>query len=132
MRRWIFAIFLAAMAGMAQAQSDTIEATILSQIEAFRADDVATAFGYASPSIRGIFETPENFGAMVRGGYPMVWRPETVEFGALREVAGRLWQRVILRDAEGRLHALDYQMIETEGGWRINGVQLLQAPGVGA
>lgn len=132
MRRWIFAIFLAALAGMAQAQSDTIEATIQRQIEAFRADDFATAFGYASPSIRGIFETPENFGAMVRGSYPMVWRPETVEFGALREVAGRLWQRVILRDAEGRLHALDYQMIETEGGWRINGVQLLQAPGVGA
>lgn len=109
-----------------------IRGVIRSQIEAFLADDFATAFTFASPAIRGIFQTPETFGTMVRNGYPMVWRPEAVEFGELREIAGELWQRVIVRDAEGRLHALDYQMVPGEGGWRINGVQLLQAPQVGA
>jgi hypothetical protein len=115
-----------------EAPEAAIRGVIQSQIEAFLRDDFATAFTYASPAIRGIFQTPENFGAMVRSGYPMVWRPEHVEFGELREIAGRLWQRVIVRDAEGRLHALDYQMVPGEDGWRINGVQLLQAPEVGA
>jgi hypothetical protein len=109
-----------------------IRGVIQSQIEAFLADDFATAFTFASPAIRGIFQTPENFGAMVRNGYPMVWRPESVEFGELREIGGRLWQRVIVRDAGGRVHALDYQMVPGEDGWRINGVQLLPAPDVGA
>ncbi len=111
--------------------SDAIRGVIQSQIDAFLMDDFASAFSYASPSIRGIFETPDNFGAMVREGYPMVWRPSEVTFGELREIGGRLWQRVVVEDAQGRVHALDYQMIQTDGGWKINGVQLLRAPDVG-
>lgn len=138
MTRIIAALALALSFGLslpARAQDEpeaAIRGVIQSQIEAFLQDDFATAFTFASPAIRGIFQTPENFGVMVRNGYPMVWRPEAVEFGELREIGGRLWQRVIVRDAEGRLHALDYQMVPGEDGWRINGVQLLQAPEVGA
>jgi hypothetical protein len=109
-----------------------IEATIRSQIDAFLADDFATAFTFASPSIKGIFGTPENFGAMVRNGYPMVHRPTAVQMLDLREVAGRLWQRVMVTDAAGTTHLLDYQMVPGEGGWQINGVQLLRGAGVGA
>nr|WP_237072707.1 DUF4864 domain-containing protein [Pseudaestuariivita rosea] len=108
-----------------------IQATIDNQIAAFRADDFETAFTYASPGIQQIFRTPENFGTMVRQGYPMVWRPEDVRFLELREVAGNLWQRVQVTDAAGRVHTLDYQMIQTDEGWKINGVQLLQTPDVG-
>ena len=50
----------------------------------------------------------------------------------LREVAGNLWQRVLVTDAAGRSHLLDYQMIETDSGWQINAVQLLPAPDVSA
>jgi Domain of unknown function (DUF4864) len=50
----------------------------------------------------------------------------------LREVAGALYQRVLVRDAEGRGFMLDYQMVETPDGWRINGVDLLPQPDVGA
>jgi hypothetical protein len=38
----------------------------------------------------------------------------------------------MIRDAQGALHLLDYQMIETANGWQINGVTLLPAPDVGA
>ena len=62
----------------------------------------------------------------------MVHRPSDVRFLELREVAGRLWQRVMMTDAAGRIHMLDYQMIETPEGWQINGVQILPAPDVGA
>lgn len=105
-----------------------IEATIGAQIEAFLADDFATAFTFASPNIQGMFGNSDNFGRMVRQGYPMVWRPGDVQFLELRDEGGLLWQKVMIRDQAGGLHVLDYQMIRTGEGWRINGVYLLPAP----
>ena len=116
----------------AAAQDVPIQSTIQSQLQAFQADDFATAFTFASPTIKGIFGTPENFGRMVVQGYPMVHRPAAVKMLELREVAGALWQRVMITDAGGRTHLLDYQMVERAEGWQINAVQLLQAAGIGA
>jgi hypothetical protein len=109
-----------------------IESTIQSQMDAFLKDDVVTAFTFASPNIRNMFQTPENFGRMVQQGYPMVWRPEDVTFGDLRSIAGGLYQTVIVKDAAGNLHHLDYRMEMIDGEWRIAGVQILQAPEVTA
>ena len=109
-----------------------IEATIGAQIEAFKVDDFAEALTYASPNIQGMFGSHERFGLMVKNGYPMVWRPDDVQYGELREVAGNFWQRVEIVDQSGARHLLDYQMIQTPDGWRINGVQLLPPPGVSA
>jgi hypothetical protein len=114
------------------AQEDPIQNTIRSQLEALKSDDFAKAFTFASPNIKGIFGTSENFGQMVRQGYPMVHRPADVRMLELREVAGNLWQRVMITDQQGRTHLLDYQMVETPEGWQINGVQLLPSVGVGA
>lgn len=114
------------------AQEDPIQSTIEQQIEALQADDFATAFSYASPTIQGLFGTPENFGQMVQLGYPMVYRPSDVQMLDLRDIAGALYQRVLIRDAEGRGFLLDYQMIETPDGWKINGVDMLRQPEVGA
>ncbi|AXT28223.1 DUF4864 domain-containing protein [Ruegeria sp. AD91A] len=126
MRRFLLAVSLSAGLGSgAFAQNAEIEANISAQIQAFKADDFATAFTFASPSIQRLFQNPDNFGAMVRNGYPMVWRPSDVRFLELREVAGALWQKVLITDGNGRVHILDYQMIPLEGGWKINGVQLL-------
>ncbi len=126
MRRLLLALSLSAgLASGAFAQSDEIEANISAQIQAFKADDFATAFTFASPNIQRLFGDPENFGVMVRRGYPMVWRPADVRFLELREVAGNLWQKVMITDGDGRVHLLDYQMIQQEGRWKINGVQLL-------
>ncbi len=107
------------------AQEAPIRSTIQSQIDAFLRDDFAAAFDYASPTIQMLFGSPENFGRMVQQGYPMVHRPADVKMLDLREVGGRLWQRVLITDQQGRRHVLDYQMIETPEGWQINGVQLL-------
>lgn len=115
----------------AAAQEGPIRETIQRQIEAFRADDFARAFTFASPTIKRLFGSPENFGAMVMQGYPMVHRPAQVEMGELREVAGNLWQRVRIVDEQGRAWALDYMMVETPEGWQINAVQILPAPDVG-
>lgn len=109
------------------ANPDAVRDTIRSQIDAFLADDFDTAFSFASPNIQGIFGTPENFGAMVRGGYPMVWRPADVRFLDLRDEGGFLWQNILVTDGNGQRHVLEYQMIRLESGWKINGVRYLKA-----
>lgn len=126
MRRLLLAVSLSAgLVSGAFAQNAEIEANIAAQIQAFKADDFATAFTFASPNIQRLFGTPENFGVMVQRGYPMVWRPVDVRFLDLREVAGELWQKVMITDGDGRVHILNYQMVQLDNGWKINGVQLL-------
>ncbi|QMU58603.1 MAG: DUF4864 domain-containing protein [Boseongicola sp.] len=110
----------------------SLEATIQGQIDAFLVDDFGAAFDFASPMIQQLFGSSENFGSMVRNGYPMVWRPSKLTFLDLRERGGLLWQQVLILDGAGQSHVLEYQMIPTQDGWRINGVSILQAPGVGA
>jgi hypothetical protein len=132
--RMMAALVLALVLGSApsQAQDRGIEETITQQLEAFKADDFGAAFDFASPNIKNIFRTPENFGAMVRQGYPMVWRPGEVTYLEQREIAGAIWQKVQIVDGAGQVHILDYQMIQTAEGWQINGVQLLRQPDVAA
>lgn len=131
----ILALGFAGLAAEAQeelAPNPAIEATIQSQFDAFVARDVAEAFEYASPNIRGLFGTPENFGRMVQQGYPMVWNPSAVDFIDLQTLDGLIVQRVQVVDQAGTVHMLGYAMVETEAGWVINGVQILRASGVGA
>ncbi len=119
------AIVFSLWASLTWAQDAEIQAVIDGQIEAFSENDFAQAFSFASPDIQGFFGSSERFEAMVRGGYQMVIAPQEVRFLELRKVNGLLWQKVLLRDTHGRLHVLDYQMIQQENGWRINGVSLL-------
>jgi len=127
----LLSFWLAATSAFAQ-DSDAIEDVIGSQLQAFNNRDVSKAWQYASPNIKRLFGSSDNFGMMVQRGYPMVWDNADVRFLELRDVRGNLWQKVMVRDAQGGLHILDYQMIETADGWQINGVQLLPAPDVGA
>ncbi len=130
----VISVSLASSASAAEIlpSEPAIEQTIQRQIDAFLVDDFARAFTYASPSIRLFFGNPDRFGAMVRNGYPMVWRPDEFRFLELREIGGRLWQKVLIRDNTGAVHLLDYEMLQTDDGWRINGVQILRAPEIGA
>jgi len=116
----------------AQTVDGAIRGVIQAQIDAFLADDFETAFGYASPMIQGMFGTSERFGDMVRSGYPMVWRPGSVEFAGLQERDGRMFQTVLVSDRSGVLHLLEYEMIETPDGWEINGVRMKRPGALGA
>lgn len=136
MRKTILGLVVgASFAGAVWAQdalmpNPQIEGTIQGQIDAFLLDDFVGAFTFASPSIRSMFRTPENFGAMVRNGYPMVWRPKDVRFGPLRTMDGALWQQVLVQDEIGRNYVVEYQMVEVSGVWRIAGVQVVPLPDV--
>jgi hypothetical protein len=137
MRRLCLALLatlaLAAPLRAQEAAAPAIRDVIQGQIDAFLADDVERAFSYASPGIQGVFRTPENFGRMVRQGYPMVWRPDELRFLELEERGGVLHQRVLIEDGEGVRHLLDYRMEpDGAGGWVIDGVRILEAPEVAA
>lgn len=114
------------------APNPEIEAVIGGQLEAFRAQDLPRAWGYASPSIQNLFGDIERFGQMVEQGYPMVWTPGTVAFIDLQTLGGVTVQRVEIVDRAGVAHILGYAMTETSDGWRISGVQILPAPDVAA
>ena len=132
MRHVLALLFIASLtlAAPAAAREDGIRATISDQISAFRDDDLDAAYGHAAPGIQRLFGSPQRFADMVRGGYPMVWRPQAFEFLGLREEGGRIWQRVMFTGPEGGLHILDYDMREIDGVWRIGGV--VRVPGAGA
>ena len=127
----ILGLWLSVTSVFAQ-DAEAIEDVIANQLQAFVARDVQSAWAYASPNIQRLFGDAQNFGTMVERGYPMVWDNVDTQFLALREIAGNFWQQVMIRDVNGNLHLLDYQMIETPDGWQINAVQLLPSPDVGA
>lgn len=130
MKRFITAIlviFVMAFSPVAGQANDAARSVISSQIDAFLKDDFVTAFDFASPMIKGIFGTPERFGAMVRNGYPMVWRPADVEFLNSEERGSTVIQTVKITDGNGRLFFLEYELIETDADWLINGVRIEEA-----
>ena len=128
----LLAALLVAGTAVAQDAKTAITSTIQSQIDAFLADDFDRAFTFASPNIKRMFGSSERFGAMVRQGYPMVWRPGDVRYLELEQMGSVRLQRVLITDAQGVPHLLEYQMIETSDGWQINGVRILEVPQVGA
>ena len=130
--RIFIALVISLWASVSVAQEGEIQSVISGQIEAFQQDDFDQAFSFASPNIQGFFGNSERFGQMVQNGYPMVHRPDSVRYLELREIAGNLWQQVMITDGNGVIHLLDYQMRMIDGMWRINAVQLLPAPGATA
>lgn len=130
--RMIFAAVLMflASAGLVRAETslpsaadqDEIRGVISEQIDAFRRDDGAAAFAFASPQIQTLFGDPERFMVMVRKGYPSVYRPRSVEFQPMRVNGGRLVQPVLVIGPDGvPVMALYVMQQQPDGLWRIDG-----------
>ena len=118
----------AALAQSAPEVDNRVEATIASQLEAFRAQDISRAWSYASPLIQNLFGDQDQFARMVELGYPMVWHPLTYRFGAARMTQTGVFQQVEVIDRDGQSHLLIYEMVEIAGDWRINGVHYMPQP----
>lgn len=125
-----FVMLLATMLPVNAAEpEDGIQAVIADQIGAFQVSDLERAFSHASPNIQQIFESPGKFAQMVRGGYPMIWRPARWEMLSLENFDGTQVQIVLFEDQSGALFEAAYEMLEVDGVWRINGVQLRRLAG---
>ena len=67
---------------------------------------------------------------MVRTGYPVVYRPQSVQFEKPAVVVGEVIQPVRMTDAEGNAWIALYPMQrQADGVWRINGCQLARLQG---
>ena len=115
---------------VAPADAIAIRGVIEQQIEAFGRDDGVAAFAYASPDIRALFGTPGAFMAMVRSGYPAVYRPRQLTFKETLAQDGQVVQGLVVLGADGS-HVLMLYFMERQpqGDWRIDGVELRPLPG---
>jgi len=112
------------------ADARAAKAIVSAQLDAFASDDAKRAFSYAAPAIRSMFETPERFLAMVRTGYPVVYRPAAVTFLLPLRVEGQLLQGVHLTDAAGALWLATYRLErQPDGAWRIAACDVQPAAG---
>lgn len=108
-----------------------IRAVIEGQLAAFQRDDGDTAFAAAAPVIKDIFHDPNTFMSMVRGGYPAVYRPRSVEFGETATLGGQLVQIVHVVDPQGRPMMAIYTMErQPDGAWKISGCRIVPEKGV--
>jgi len=129
---------IAQMAQAADAPSAANQAlirqVIQAQLDAFRQDDAAAAFSFASPTIQAMFGTAERFMAMVRGGYQPVYRPREVAFQPLRVIEDQVIQPVTVVGPDGEPVIALYKMewLDAEKVWKINGCVLAQSPDKGA
>ena len=107
---------------------------IAGQITAFRADDGPAAYDFAAPVIKNIFPSPETFMAMVKQGYPQVYRPNSFKFDEVSaDSAGRPTQRVTIVGPDGKTYQALYTMEkQPDGTWRIAACTIIQIPGVDA
>ncbi len=118
---------LPAAAGETAADQAAIRSLIQSQIDAFRHDDDAAAYGYASPTIQQIFPSVGAFMDMVRGQYQPVYRPQSVTYGALSDSPAGPEQRVYLVGPDGNHYVALYTLQrQPDGTWKINGCELLR------
>ena len=127
-------VLLLSLAGAAEAQSVSdadraaIRQVIEAQVDAFRRDDGNAAFSLASPTIQGLFGSPEIFMDMVRQGYQPVYRPRAFDFREIVSLHGQPAQKVYVIGPDGRPVTAIYPMTRLpDGSWRIDGC-FLQAP----
>lgn len=128
---WLVSVCMSLVVGSAQAEptrNADIENVINQQIQAFKADNFKAAFEFAAPAIQKKFGTPEKFAFAVIHGYPMVWRPQEVQYIGVEQYTGQALQKVMITDRNQTLHLLVYQMLPLDQGWRIGGVQIIRQP----
>ena len=124
----LIAVFFLSMSTLLFADEKAdIQSTISDQLRAFASDNFIEAFTHASPGIKDIFGTVENFSNMVKKGYPMVWRYNNFEFLNLEEIPQGYSQIVRITDQNDKLFLLKYFMKNVAGIWKISGVSIIEA-----
>jgi hypothetical protein len=116
-----FALVQPVRAGeVARSDAKAVRQVIEAQLAAFAEDDAEKAFSFAAPSIRESFGTAEKFMAMVRRGYPVVYRPTSVRFLDPVLHGDTLMQRVRMTDDLGAAWMVVYSLErQDDRSWRI-------------
>lgn len=134
MRVLLVLLLILGVSAPARAASDAdqtaIQNIIERQLQAFSADDAATAYSFAAPGIKAMFPTEDIFMEMVRRGYPQVYRPRSHAFGELKESSTGLQQYVDIVDDSGVGWTAVYTVAQQpDGTWKITGCYIIEKPG---
>lgn len=109
-------------ATLPDAEAQKILGVIVGQLQAFAVDDADRAFAAATPAVREAIGTPDRFLALVRGLYPMVYRPASVTFHEPRNETGTVLQFVEIKDDDGKSWQALFEMEQQpDASWRISG-----------
>lgn len=107
---------------LAAPEAQRVQEVIMAQFKAFEEDDAEAAFLTATPEIREKIGDSSRFLALVRGSYPMIYRPAGIGFLAPEMEKGQVIQIVSIRDADDKtwlaLFSLEQQ---PDMSWRIGG-----------
>ncbi|WP_316181724.1 MULTISPECIES: DUF4864 domain-containing protein [unclassified Bradyrhizobium] len=108
-------------------ETSAAQSVIRAQEQALARDDGAAAYAQAAPEVQALFPSVEIFMAMVKSGYPPVYRHRSFEFGAAQVEDGSIAQRVHIVDAEGEAwEALYTLQTQPDGSLKITGCSLLK------
>ena len=105
---------------------------ITGQVEAFRGHDAAVAFGFAAQPFHVRFSSAEEFFlAIVSSGYAPIMESKAHSFGEHQLIRPDLVQQLVtFVGTDQKLYEAIYELVLEPEGWRVTGVQLVQAPGV--
>jgi hypothetical protein len=99
-----------------------VQHTIATQLAAFAQDDAEGAFETATPAVREAMGTSTRFLALVRGAYPMVYRPHAVKFHKPRQDAGTVLQLAEITDGDAKSWIALFKLEQQpDASWRISG-----------
>ncbi|RYG10010.1 MAG: DUF4864 domain-containing protein, partial [Burkholderiales bacterium] len=114
--------FSALAAPVDDVEAEKVRGVIVAQLAALAEDDADGAFQTATPAVREAIGSSGRFLAMVRGSYPMVYRPSSVSFHKPEGGEGSVLQLVEITDGNDKswiaMFALEQQ---PDNSWRISG-----------
>jgi hypothetical protein len=112
------------------ADEKIVREVVQGQLDALARDDADKAFSYAAPNVRQAVGTANGFLAMVRAGYPVVYRPASVAFLKPEGQGNQVIQRVHMLDADGDSWLAIYSLQrQTDKAWRITGCVVVKNKG---
>jgi Domain of unknown function (DUF4864) len=115
---------------LSAADEKNVRAVVQAQLKAFADDNAARAFGFAAPALQTQFGSAENFMAMVRSSYPVVYAPANVAFLKPETQDGDVIQRVQMNDQQGKAWLAVYSLQkQKDGAWRISGCVIVESRG---
>jgi hypothetical protein len=130
---WIALCAIAAAFPLRAAETSDRAATqaiIEAQLSAFRQDESAKAFSFASPDIQRVFESAENFMQMVKSNYRVVYRHSQVKFLTFQGNELFAQHTVQMVDENNALWSVLYTLEKLkDGSWRISSCQTSKAQG---
>ncbi len=107
-----------------------ISQVIETQLAAFRSNDFAKGFTFASRDLQTVYSAAD-FEAMVRKSYPAIARSASADFGATLDTGDEAMIDVRVRGAAGVASGdFRYRLRKEDDQWRITGVLEIKPNGL--